>query len=332
LRREIGADRVCTPGPTRGAAILPAMEHPALGEFRERVRGVRGRDEIVRCLVLKGPALAQLLYTRDEHRTYSDVDLLISPEDLPRAREALVELGCTGGGEKSGIDDVAGILHSELWVLWTEGGRPVPVDLHWRLAGCEAPPADAWRELRARRTWIELAGRRVPVLDHVGLALHLATHAAQHGPLALKTIGDLERGIERWSLEVWRSAARLAREVQGTPAFAAGLRLIPSGAALAGELDLPPTDELSWRILHHDARPRGTFHVQAWAQARGIRERANLLRRSLIPKPEWIGWEYQWARRSRVLLVVAYVMHVLRAPVWAARAWRFRRRAWRAGR
>jgi hypothetical protein len=323
------------------------MRRPVLEEFRERARGLSRKDEIdaatlaildafdasaIHCFVLKGPALVQFLYGPDERRGYSDVDLLISPDDLPRAREALAAHGCTGGSEGTGIDDVAGIIHSEVWARWDEKGHPVAIDLHWRLAGCDASPAVAWEALEAHRTWIELAGRRIPVLDRVGLALHLATHAAQHGPHALKSVADLERGVERWSLDVWQSAAHLARKVEGTLAFAAGLRLSPKGHLLADQLGLPPTDELGWRILQDDFRPRGTFHLQAWTQARSIRQRIDVLRRSLFPQRDWIGWEYPWARGKKVLLLAAYGLHLLRAPMWAVRAWWFERRARRAAR
>jgi hypothetical protein len=144
-------------------------------------------------------------------------------------------------------------------------------------------------------------------------------------------MGDLARGVERWPLEVWRSAARIADELGATTLFAAGLRLLPSGVAIAVELALPETAELDWEILHREARPRGAFHLQALAQARGWREHASVLRRSLIPSREWIIWEFPSAAGGTLRLLAAYVWHLLRAPAWAARAWRFRRRARRAG-
>jgi Uncharacterised nucleotidyltransferase len=322
------------------------VERRALDEFVERSRGLRHRAELdaaaiavldafdaldVQSLLLKGPALARLLYTPNEHRGYSDVDLLIGPGDLPSARGALTELGFSDVRTSIfGIDDVSGILHAE---TWTRRGAwaPVMIDLHWRLPGCDAAPDSAWPALLARRTWIEVDNRRVPVLDRTGLAVHLATHAAQHGPADVKALGDLARGLERWSLEVWQSAARLAEELQGIDAFAAGLRLLPEGAAMASELELPSTDELSWQILHRDTRPRGTFHVQALAEARGLRERADLLRRSLVPTRAWIEHQYEWAAGSRGRMLAAHAIHLLRAPVWAVRAWRFRHAARRIG-
>jgi hypothetical protein len=132
-------------------------------------------------------------------------------------------------------------------------------------------------------------------------------------------MGDLARGVERWPRSVWREAVRLAAEVEGTQTMAAGLRLLPAGAELAQDLALPPTDQLTWEILHRDARPRGTFHLRAWTEARGIRQRARVLRRALLPTADWIKWECPWAAQGRVRLILAYGGHLLRAPVWAAR-------------
>ncbi len=220
------------------------------------------------------------------------------------------------------------ILHAETWSRRVEAGpgSPLLIDLHWRLPGCEAPADAAWEVLAPRRSSIELNGRETAVLDREGLALHLAIHAAQHGPDDLKAIGDLTRGLERWPLEVWRSAGSLAAELVATPAFAAGLRLVPIGAERADELGLPPTDELDWAIRHRDLRPRGTFHLEALTRARGARARADVLRRSLLPTRQWIAWQYPWAAGSRVRLVAAYGAHLLRTPVWAGRAWRYRNR------
>jgi hypothetical protein len=322
------------------------MADPRLDDFAARAREQLRRDELdtatvaavtalasaeVDAVVLKGPALARRLYVEGEARGYSDIDLLVPRAKLTSAQQALTELGYIWAHEVFGIDDVAGIEHSQVWARAGEGGAPLLIDLHWRLDRCEAPDHVVWGALAARRGSIELQGEEVPILSDDGLALHVAIHAAQHGPEDAKAIGDLARGIERWPVDVWRLAARLAEAVQAVPAFAAGLRLLPDGARLATKLGLPPTPELDWEIQHRDVRPRGTFHFQALADARGIRERANVLRRSLFPTRRWMEREYSSALEGRIPLLRAYVRHILRAPRWAAEAARYVRQARRAG-
>jgi Uncharacterised nucleotidyltransferase len=277
-------------------------------------------------LVLKGAALARTLYRSDESRGYFDVDLLVAHEDLAAAGQVLDGVGYRNVSELQGVDDVAGILNAQMWSRFVPEIGNLTVDMHWQVYGCQAPPQIVWRVLSARHALIDVAGRRVRILDRPGLALHLALHVAQHGPDDLKAAADLNRGLERWSPEVWEQAAELARELGAVEAFAAGVRLMPGGHLVAHRLDLPSADDVLWQIATRDERPRGTFHLKAFTEARGLRERINLLRRSLLPSRAWIVWEHPWAARSPLHLFAAYCTHILRAPALAMRAWRFRRR------
>jgi hypothetical protein len=161
--------------------------------------------------------------------------------------------------------------------------------------------------------------------------MHLATHAAQHGPAAVKHVYELELALASWPPDVWEPAAALAVEIGATEPFAAGLRMCRHGTAMAARLGLAPTSGLDWEIRHRGERPRGTFHVQALAEARSAGDRLNVLRRSLFPRRAWIVLHHPWARRGGFRVLAAYGMHLVTAPVWAARAWKFRRRARRAG-
>lgn len=287
----------------------------------------------VEALLLKGRALTVLLYGAGEQRGYSDVDLLVASHDLAGAEGALRVLGYENAGVAQGIDDIGGVVHAETWIGITPGSTDqLMIDLHRWLPGARATPPTAWTALAARRTWIEIGGRRAPVLDQIGQAMHLAMHAAQHGPALQKHVDELTLALERWPANVWDSAALLAREIDATEAFAAGLRLLPEGAALAARLALPTTAELDWTIRHRPDRPRGTFHLQALAEATGVRERFRILRRSLLPNRVWIMNQHPWARPGGLRVIAAYGAHLARGPGWAARAWLFHRRARRAGR
>jgi hypothetical protein len=281
----------------------------------------------VDALLLKGRSVARMLYRPGEHRGYFDVDLLAAPSDLASAGAVLAALGYVNVSEMQGVDDVAGILHEQHWSRLVPGFGNVSIDLHWRLPGCEARPDAVWSALSRHRVTIELGGGRVPALDRAGLAVHLALHAAQHGAGDAKALGDLGRALSRWPYDTWEQATRLAGELQALGMFAAGLRLLVAGVGRADELGLPHAEEELWQIAHRDDRPRGVFHLTAFCDAAGARERARIVRRALLPKRAWIVREHPWAATGRYRLFTAYLMHVLRAPAWAARAWRFRRRA-----
>ena len=277
-------------------------------------------------LLLKGAAFARTLYRSDERRGYFDVDLLVAPDEVPTVGRVLEDLDYRNVTELQGIDDVAGILHAQIWARLVPDLGNLTVDLHWTLEGCEADPQRVWDVLSARRALVEVSGRPVPTLDRPGHALHLGLHVAQHGPDDLKAVADLERALERWEPEIWGQAAELAAELDAVEAFAAGLWLVPGGDLVARGLDLPDADALLRQIAHRGERPRGTFHLQAFTEARGLKARLSLLRRSLLPSREWMVWGNPKAGTSRLRLFAAYSAHIVRAPVWAVRAWRFRRR------
>src|SRR3954451_13602811 len=248
----------------------------------------------VEALLLKGAALAQLLYEPGEHRAYVDLDVLVGPAHLAQANDLLKRLGYRNTAERLGIEDVGRVVHADTW-LSPLGARAHEIDVHRWLPGAQAAAEAAWGLLWSRRTQITVAGRSVPVLGLEGQALQLATHAAQHGPSYFKGISELSLGLERWPPEVWRDAAALASALLALDAFAAGLRLLPEGSQLAAQLGLPDAAALDWELRHLRQRPRGAFHADAFGSAGTLRERLGLARLALLPNRRWVEIEYHWA-------------------------------------
>ena len=145
-----------------------------------------------------------MLYDSPEQRRYNDLDLLVAPDDLARASAALAELGYENASELVAVDDIGGVIHGETWLA--EGA--IVVDLHFRLAGAQAGAEEVWGALKAHSTRIELGGTQVPILDRAGAAMHLATHAAQHGQWYAKGGRELVRALDRWPPEAWRGLVR----------------------------------------------------------------------------------------------------------------------------
>jgi len=315
------------------------QRHQALAGFAARSREAARRDGLdaaaaeaitalgkagVEVLLLKGAGLAQTLYAPDLERSYYDIDLLAAPRGRSTAAQVLTALGYRNITASHGIEDIGGVIHAELWTRLDPSGN-VSIDLHSKLAGCGASDGAFWRSLRAAAQPIEIGGRPVLTLGTPGLAMHVALHLAQHGPDDIKAASDLRFGLTRWPEPVWRAAAELAAELEAAEAFSAGMRLIPEGEPMADSLGLASGEAVLWDLNHRDARPRGTFRLEALAHAIGVRERVTIVRRSLLPSPDWIRWEMRWASRSRAHLAAAYLRHMARAPVWAARALVFNR-------
>jgi hypothetical protein len=187
LHEAIGQQRARWPDAARIAFRRAEQEDFAFGvrqlDTASRVQhllGARG----VRCLPLKGAALAERLYDSVAHRPMADVDLLVLDE-WPRAVTLLEEAGFAEQGQadhaRAFLDPASGTL-VELHRGVTSCARLFPLDL------------DAtWR--RSRRG----VGLMKQVPSSEDLLVHLSLHAAfQHG-LALRLVQflDFRRLLER---------------------------------------------------------------------------------------------------------------------------------------
>ena len=99
------------------------------------------RQAGVEALLLKGRALAILLYRAGEQRGYSHVDLLVAPDDLDAAEATLRGLGYENASSAQGIDDIGGVVHADTWIRATPGSNDqAMIDLHRWLPGARATP------------------------------------------------------------------------------------------------------------------------------------------------------------------------------------------------
>ena len=252
------------------------------------------------CVLLKGTTIARRLYD-DETRPHDDVDVLVREHDLDLVRDVLRALGF----ERAMTSDYA--------EPWIRSGDGVTVDLHTTLAGVGASHAEAWDTLSGCTVPLAVGGREVRAFDDAALALHIALHAAQHGDQTPKSIDDLERALERFPDEAWERGAELARRLDAVEAFGAGLRLVPAGEALAARLDLPTTTSTKVALLAASAPPTaiGIYELTATP---GVRAKAALVAREVVPAVPFMRAVYPIARRGPLGLAAAYAWR----PFWLA--------------
>ena len=260
----------------------------------------------VRALLLKGPSIAVWLYDRGESRPYVDADLLVDPAQLEAAAAVLTRLGF----ERSADETVAESFAEPHAVTWRRPRDRAAVDLHWRLPGVSADPRGAWQTLSSQAEPIRVANEELEALPESARALHLALHAIQNGREVDQSMSDLARGLERLDDGIWRSAARLAEDLDAVMAFSAGLRLTAEGAALADRLSLPSRLSERW-ILWGQTPPPGALRLQELVSAPGVSGKARFLAATLIPPPSYIRGLYPEARNGTGALLLAYLRRSL---------------------
>jgi len=257
-------------------------------------------------ILLRGPTIARWLYGEDELRAYRDVDLLVEPAKRAEAEAVLARLGFVH--RQAGFAPGEAVEHASEWIC----RRPsVVVDLHNGIEGVRAESAELWTVLASDCHTIGVAGVAADAPGAPALALIITLHAAHHGVHGGKHLEELRRAVERAGLETWRQALQLAERVEAVPSFAAGVRLLPEGAALAERLRLPVVGD------RETALRAGGAHSTAIGFARlaatpGVRAKVALVARKLVPTPAFMRHWSRLARRGRLGLALAYLWR----PLW----------------
>lgn len=130
-------------------ARLPADERPAAAAAqRALLEGMAAQTLVLRqaaqvlrrqlaaagiaALVVKGPSFADRLYKAPCWRPFTDIDLLLRRQDLPRASEVMQAAGYRPEGIALKHDAAA--YGEEKWIA-NLGGMEVLVELHWDMIG-----------------------------------------------------------------------------------------------------------------------------------------------------------------------------------------------------
>src|SRR5262245_51758202 len=230
--------------------------------YRDTIRSVAKREQLraallrfaesnVPVIVLKGTALATLVYQPHALRPTRRIELLIHRRDLAKGEAVLHSLRETPGTTHEGPQDHS-LFEIRDHIFDQRGGEDT------RAAG-DIPIDDFWARARA----VEIASVPTLVFDHEDLLLHLATHLTKDAFVGrVRTLFDIGETCKRyadeieWNRLIGRACAydlarplyyslRLARELVGA--------VVPAQAlvALRANLDQLPLED---RVIAAGAR------------------------------------------------------------------------------
>jgi hypothetical protein len=171
---------------SRAEAVVGAAERTI--QLLDRHLGEAG----IPFLVTKGIVLSRLVYPASNLRSFSDLDVVVAPQNVAASVAVLHAQGYRQGqvrqtlGSRPSKREVRAARRAtrrfyerfehEIPFVAPSDGRLLPVDLHWRIAPRRRLPVDAdelWRESRT----ISLAGVEVSALSPEATLVHLALHA-----------------------------------------------------------------------------------------------------------------------------------------------------------
>ena len=280
----------------------------------------------IRVLVVKGVALSAQLYGEQGLRSARDIDLLVGPDQVHEAHEALVQAGYRPAANLASPRQRAAYLH---WIKEVEFIHPVTgelVELHHRLADNPDLLAVDFASLWNEREEVVLGDQSVATLPRHRLPLYLCVHGASHGWARLLWLVDFVTALRqsdgvdaviasadacglRWPV---LHALALGREWLGLPV---------EDARLAAFGNSPQGRRLAW-LLRRLYSPRDWYAVPAagsWKRAlrdslwerlyrfalkSDWRYRTNELKkdwfspadREIVPLPEEMSWLYPLVR------------------------------------
>ena len=281
----------------------------------------------IHSILLKGPSAQRWLYAEDETRHYWDIDLLVSPAELPRAEAVAAGLGFEPlPSESTRIQQES---HHERWYRPRDN---VCVELHRGFMGVEASDEQLWEELSRDTEPLPLGGGVVRVPGLAARTLLVGLHAAASGP-AGTPLEDLLRAVHQVPAETWQEAAVLARRLRAEPALAVGLSFVPEGVALSLRLEL--TDTASAEVILRGTIPPPTaMGFERLLRTPGLAGKLAYIAWELTPSRETLRKADPLARHGTAGIMAAYALRPFRLAAQAPRgflAWRSaRRRAHRA--
>jgi len=175
--------------------------HKALLLSRELIRIVEPLSALgIEVMPYKGPALAEILYADIALRKAGDIDLLIHPEDLPRVRDAVRELGYTPHDHFSATEERA-YLKSGYEYAFDGVAGPNLLELQWAIQPRFYAVDFNIDGLFQRAVTITVAGRPMKTPSPSDLLLTLSLHAAKHVWRRLAWLCDIAQLISLPNLD-----------------------------------------------------------------------------------------------------------------------------------
>lgn len=201
------------------ALVPPAAIGLALANERRRIarRNLRLLNETVRlarrfaergisAAFVKGATLAELAWHDQGFKQATDIDLAVTPADLPATIALLAGEGYRLDSPRVELDGRSlDILRDVLKeAAFVHDARRVMVDLHWRLASIPHLLADM--DPAGDLASVPVEGHPIPTLRGGRLLDYLAVHGARHGWSRIKWLADfnaLLAGISDAEVTAW---------------------------------------------------------------------------------------------------------------------------------
>jgi hypothetical protein len=167
-------------------------------------------SQAVEFLVLKGPVFALQAFGDLALRQFTDLDILIHPEDFSEVYELLCQYGYTPIFELGSTQKSLQVQTDNHFTFKRQGDV---IEVHWKIAPQEniypIKPEQIWQELNS----VSLLEREIPTPSPENTILFACLHGAKHGWRQLKWIVDLAYLSQTFNNIDWQALFELSKKL-----------------------------------------------------------------------------------------------------------------------
>jgi len=279
------------------------------------------QKEAIQVIVLKGAHLAQSYYDDPALRPMSDLDLLIWPDDLPRARRAITQIGYEAVLGAAGQEEYG--KHLQFRHVLSD----IEVELHWQLLSKEFDLKPSPEVLWLQAVPATLSGQPALILPAESIlaffALHLYSH---HFQVPLRMVWDAAVVVHKSTID-WPVTLELAQQWQLARSLTVLLWLIKDlwGSDVAPVVisNLENGDVVSWgktarqnilKYRQEDMPMVSPSFLHLWSGKQGLLQKMDTIRQRIFPDRLWMAMHYQIAPDDSKILI-AYLKRLIALPI-----------------
>jgi len=156
--------------------------------------------QAIPAIPLKGPVLAETVYGELAMRDFSDLDVLVQPQDVLKAKAALAALGYAVNTHLSEVEERAYLATGYEYTFDGPAGRNL-LEIQWDILPRFYALDFECGEFFGRAQTVTVCGRAVRALSPEDLLLTLCVHAAKHAWVRLYWLRDIAATLQSQAID-----------------------------------------------------------------------------------------------------------------------------------